>query len=137
MEMENDIALIVSLILLAFFVYRVVVLKDILLTIPIIWLLSLVIVAPFNISAWRFSYESLVPLTLTSGFALYSLLPSSLKERQKRSAKESNDGQEDKESRRPKSARTLWPYSSFCLVPYSLDPGDRRCLEMPLLIRAP
>ena len=80
MELESDVALIVSLILLAFFVYRTVVLKDILFTIPIIWLLSLVIVAPFNISAWRFSYESLVPLTLTSGFALYSVLPSSLSE---------------------------------------------------------
>jgi len=74
-EMENDVALIVSLILLAFFVYRALVLKNILLSIPIVWLLALMIAAPFNISAWRFSYETLVPLTLTSGYALFSILP--------------------------------------------------------------
>ena len=86
-EMENDVALIVSLILLVFFVYRTLVLKDVLLSIPIVWLLALVIVAPFNISAWRFSYEALVPLTLTSGYALYSILPYSMRESRKSSQK--------------------------------------------------
>lgn len=79
-EMENDVALTVTLVLLAFFVYKTIVTKEILLSIPLVWLISLMVVAPFNISAWRFSYEALVPLTLTSGFALFSILPYSLRQ---------------------------------------------------------
>ncbi|MGH2638264.1 MAG: hypothetical protein ACRDF4_03110, partial [Rhabdochlamydiaceae bacterium] len=84
-EMENDIALIVCLLLTAVFVYRfVVVSKDVLFVLPLVWFASLFIAAPFNISAWRFSYEALVPLTLMAGFALYSLLPSAFRDGAKR-----------------------------------------------------
>jgi hypothetical protein len=79
-EMEDDVALIICLLLTAVFIYRFVVTKDVLFVVPLVWFVSLFIAAPFNISAWRFSYESLVPLTFMSGFALYSLLPASIRE---------------------------------------------------------
>ena len=76
LEITDDAATIVLLALAAIFVY------DALRTkrstgfyLPLIWFLALIVVAPFNDGAWRFSYEALVPLTLLSGFAIYSLIP--------------------------------------------------------------
>jgi hypothetical protein len=43
--------------------------------VPCLWFLSLVIVAPLNINAWRFSYEALVPLSIMAGYGISSLLP--------------------------------------------------------------
>ena len=79
-EMENDVALIVCLLLTAVFVYRFITTKNILLSVPIVWLVSLFAVAPFNISAWRYSYEALVPLTIIAGFATYSFLPAAYRD---------------------------------------------------------
>src|SRR5256712_8928900 len=76
LEITDDVATIVLLALSAIFVY------DALRTkrstgfyLPLIWFLALIVVAPFNAGAWRFSYEALVPLTLLSGFAIYSVIP--------------------------------------------------------------
>ena len=73
-EVENDVALIVCLLLTAVFVYRLIATKNILFSVPIVWLVSLFAVAPYNISARRYSYEALVPLTLIAGFAIFSFL---------------------------------------------------------------
>lgn len=80
-EIENDIALVVLFLLTAVFLYMMIRSKEASMSIPIIWFLSLLVTAPFNISAWRFSYEAIVPLTIMGGFALYSILPSSYKEK--------------------------------------------------------
>jgi len=76
LEITDDVATIVLLALAAIFVY------DALRTkrstgfyLPLIWFLALIVVAPFNAGAWRFSYEALAPLTLLSGFAIYSVIP--------------------------------------------------------------
>lgn len=83
-EMENDAALIVSLVLAVVFVYRFLSWRDASFVIPLVWFISLFIAAPYNISAWRFSYEALVPLTIMAGFGLYSLLPVSFREEKKK-----------------------------------------------------
>lgn len=43
---------------------------------PFLWLISLLIAAPFDVSAWRFSFEAIVPLTLMAGYGLYLVLSS-------------------------------------------------------------
>jgi hypothetical protein len=45
--------------------------------VPCLWFLSLIVVAPWNENAWRFSYEALVPLTIMAGYGISSLLPKS------------------------------------------------------------
>lgn len=43
--------------------------------IPLVWFVSLLFAAPFNISAWRFSFEALVPLTILSSYGIASIIP--------------------------------------------------------------
>jgi len=43
-------------------------------SLPLLWLISLLVLAPLNDSAWRFSYEALVPLTLVTGYGISSVL---------------------------------------------------------------
>lgn len=38
---------------------------------PFFWFASLLIAAPFGISAWRFSFEALLPLTLMAGYGMF------------------------------------------------------------------
>jgi hypothetical protein len=40
-----------------------------------IWFFSLVVAAPFNTTAWRFSFEAIVPLTLMAGYSIATLIP--------------------------------------------------------------
>src|SRR3989442_3859116 len=76
LEITDDVATIVLLALAAIFVYDTLrTKKSTPFYLPLIWLLALVVVAPFNAGAWRFSYEALVPLTLISGFAINSIIP--------------------------------------------------------------
>src|SRR5437016_5501898 len=73
--MTDDLATTVFLVLAALFAYRTLKARGTELFLPLVWFLSLLAVAPFNDSAWRFSYEALVPLTLMAGFAIISFLP--------------------------------------------------------------
>src|SRR5205807_1677564 len=73
--MTDDLATTVFLVLSALFAYRTLKARETELFLPLVWFLSLLAVAPFNDSAWRFSYEALVPLTLMAGFAIISVLP--------------------------------------------------------------
>ena len=76
LEITDDVATIVLLALAAIFVYDALKAKrSTRFYLPLIWFLALIVVAPFNAGAWRFSYEALVPLTLLSGFAIYSVIP--------------------------------------------------------------
>ena len=76
LEITDDVATIVLLALAVIFIYDALkTKKSTRFYLPLIWLLALIVVAPFNAGAWRFSYEALVPLTVLSGFAIYSVLP--------------------------------------------------------------
>lgn len=76
LEIFDDIALIVLLFLTILYLYQIVKTRNQIFFIPIVWFLSLLIAAPDNVSAWRFSYEAIVPLTLMASFGLYLILPS-------------------------------------------------------------
>ena len=95
LEIFDDYALIIMLGLTVLFLYRILRVKNPSLYVPVLWFISLVIAAPNNTSAWRFSYEAIVPLTLMAGFGLYSILPDSVNQNKSRStmAKRTRAGQ--------------------------------------------
>jgi hypothetical protein len=74
-EVFDDVAFALILITAFLYIYRVARLKTTFLFVPLIWFLALIAAAPFNVSAWRFSFEALVPLTFMSGFGITMLLP--------------------------------------------------------------
>lgn len=78
-ELENDIALIIMLALLVFCIFSIVRTRAWIMFIPIVWFFALLLTAPFNISAWRYSYEAIVPLTLAGAYGLYLVLPRSMR----------------------------------------------------------
>lgn len=73
-EVHDDFALIILLLLSVYSVYKGIASRDLLAFIPITWLLALAATAPLNPSAWRFSYEATVPLTLLACYATYELV---------------------------------------------------------------
>ncbi len=75
LEVFSDVAFVFLFIFAATYVYRGAFSKASLFFIPLVWFLSLLVAAPFGVSAWRFSFEALVPLTLMAGYGLFSLLP--------------------------------------------------------------
>ncbi len=75
LEVYSDIAFVFLFIFTAIYVYRGVISKVSLFSIPVVWFLSLLIASPFNVNAWRFSFEALVPLTLMAGFGVFTLIP--------------------------------------------------------------
>ncbi len=75
LEVFSDTAFVVLFALAAVYVYRGVISKGPLLLIPLLWFVSLVVASPRDVSAWRFSFEALVPLTIMAGYGLYIALP--------------------------------------------------------------
>lgn len=75
LEIVDDYALIIMLLLSALYLYQTIRKKNPLYFVPIVWFLSLIIAAPDDVSAWRFSYEAIVPLTLMASLGLYFILP--------------------------------------------------------------
>jgi hypothetical protein len=75
LEVFSDVALVFLFIFAATYLYRGAISKASLFFIPLVWFLSLLVASPFNVSAWRFSFEALVPLTLMAGYGLYTLVP--------------------------------------------------------------
>lgn len=73
-EALNDWGFVLLLALGVCYTYGCLKSKNTLLLIFPLWFLSLVLFAPLNIGAWRFSYEALVPLTLMSGFGIYAVV---------------------------------------------------------------
>lgn len=72
-EVQNDWGTVLMLGLCICFGYAVLRSKNGIFLLPLLWFLSILVVAPFNVGAWRFSFEALVPLTLMSGYGLYIL----------------------------------------------------------------
>jgi hypothetical protein len=77
LEVFDDIGLVVLFLLSAVYLYRILGAekKSPFLFVPIIWFLSLIIAAPGSLSAWRFSYEAIVPLILMASYGLASFFP--------------------------------------------------------------
>ena len=74
-EVSDDVAFVFLLALATAYVYGLRRSISPLFFIPVVWFVALVVVSPWNVSAWRFSYEALVPLTMMAGYGLYSLVP--------------------------------------------------------------
>jgi hypothetical protein len=75
LEVFSDIAFVFLLVFAAVYVFRGIHLKASIIFIPLVWFLLLLVAAPLDISAWRFSFEALIPLTLMAGFGVFSLVP--------------------------------------------------------------
>jgi len=71
----DDLGFVFLLLFAAIGVCRVLRSRSLLPLVLIAWFLALLVAAPFNVSAWRFSLEALVPLTLLASYGVYSLLP--------------------------------------------------------------
>jgi len=74
-EVANDLASMVTLALAALAVYAVVRSKNPVVWMLIVWLVALLVVAPFSQAAWRFSYMALVPLLIVAAVGLDWLAP--------------------------------------------------------------
>ncbi len=74
-ETTYDIGFAIMLLLFFVYLWRAFTMGSSLMFVPVIWFVSLLIVSPFGVGAWRFSFEALVPFTLMAGFGLFSLLP--------------------------------------------------------------
>jgi hypothetical protein len=79
LEMYSDISSIILAALLGVFIWKMRPWKSPVLLLPLVWLATLIVVAPFDLEAWRYSFEALVPFTILAGFGLFSLLPPEIK----------------------------------------------------------
>ncbi len=83
-QLNNDLAFIVLLILSTVYLYRALEIQKPMLSVPVVWFFSLWIAAGGGQDAWRFSIEALVPLTIMAGFAIASLIPNRQGEKDRR-----------------------------------------------------
>jgi hypothetical protein len=74
MLLADDIEFIALVILVVVFLYKGFTSKSSYLFIPLIWFIALAVTSPQNVSAWRFSYEALVPLALMASCGIFSLV---------------------------------------------------------------
>jgi hypothetical protein len=74
-EVADDLGAVLTLLLAALGVYVTVRSKNPLVWTLIVWLLAILVVAPFSETAWRFSYMALVPLLLIASVGFESLIP--------------------------------------------------------------
>ncbi len=83
------------LVLTVIYLYWVIRSKNPIFFVPVVWFISLIVAAPNDTSAWRFSYEAIVPLTFMASFGLYAILPDSMNQNKTRStmAKRTKSGQ--------------------------------------------
>jgi hypothetical protein len=77
-EVYDDVAFIVFAILCAIFTYKTISGKNWMLLLPVIWTIVILVASPENESAWRFSFEALLPLILMTGQAMVFLFPRDL-----------------------------------------------------------
>ncbi|MDG7008015.1 MAG: hypothetical protein JRN06_07200 [Nitrososphaerota archaeon] len=75
LEVLSDVGFVFLLLFAAVWVYRMPRSDNVLPFFLLAWLVSLLVASPFNVSAWRFSFEALVPLVLMAGYGVHSLLP--------------------------------------------------------------
>lgn len=74
-EVYSDAAFLVMACLACVYIWRLGRSKNPALAIPVVWFATLLVVSPFNVAAWRYSYEALVPFMLMAGLGLYYIVP--------------------------------------------------------------
>ena len=74
-EVADDLGAILTLLLAVLGVYVGVRKRNPLVWMLIVWLLAILVVAPFSETAWRFSYMALVPLLMIAAMGFESLIP--------------------------------------------------------------
>lgn len=75
-DVRNDIGFLAMLVLLTAGLYRAKKTNDASISLPAVWFFGLLVAAPQDYAAWRFSLEAIVPLTLLSGYGMAALMPS-------------------------------------------------------------
>jgi hypothetical protein len=75
LEIYDDLAFVVFLILACVYIYKTASAKNGLLFIPVFWILALLLTSPENIGAWRFSFMIVLPLMMMAGMAVAYLMP--------------------------------------------------------------
>jgi hypothetical protein len=80
----DDVAFVFLFAFLAVFLFQGWTSKRVVFVLPLIWFFSLLVLAPLNVSAWRFSFEALVPFTIMAGCGIFALLPKGTVERRRR-----------------------------------------------------
>lgn len=83
LEVNYDLGFAILIALACVYIWKFGSTRSAVFAIPIIWLATLLVASPFSSSAWRFSFEALVPLTLMAGLGLFSLLPKFEKSRRR------------------------------------------------------
>jgi hypothetical protein len=74
-EVDSDLSFIVLTALACVCIWRLGASRSSALAMPVVWMGTLLVVAPFNVTAWRYSFEALVPFTLLAGLGIFYLLP--------------------------------------------------------------
>lgn len=74
-DIRNDVGFVAIIALLGLALYRGTKLRDYTILPIAIWFFALILAAPQNASAWRFSLEAVVPLTLLAGYGLNAIIP--------------------------------------------------------------
>lgn len=84
-ETYYDVGFVLLSLLAAFYAWWILRERDAVKLMVLVWLLSVVLVAPLNSGAWRLSYVALVPLTIMAAGGLSKILPVAQQRRQKAS----------------------------------------------------
>jgi len=74
-EIADDLGAMVTLVLAALGVYAAFRSKNPVVWVLIVWLLAILVVAPFSEAAWRFAYMALVPLLIVAAVGFDSQIP--------------------------------------------------------------
>lgn len=75
LEVADDLGFVLLSILAGVFLWKMITSRKWMLSPLVIWFVTLLVLAPLSISAWRFSLEALVPLTLMASAGVFLLLP--------------------------------------------------------------
>lgn len=86
-EVTDDLGAVVTLALAALGVYIVFRSKNPLAWVLVVWLLAILVVAPFSETAWRFSYMALVPLLILAAVGFDRLIPEQVDRRLRQRSK--------------------------------------------------
>lgn len=75
LEVYDDVGFFFLILFALVYAYRGYRSKNVMIWLPLAWLASLLVAAPRDLSAWRFSYEAVIPLTFMAAYGVFSLLP--------------------------------------------------------------
>ena len=83
-DMRNDLGFVAMLALLLAALYKGAMGRETAIVVPAMWFFALLVAAPQDAAAWRFSLQAVVPLTLLAGYGLHAIMPRQRSTKQKR-----------------------------------------------------